>query len=34
MKTIYIKPPSWAKNLSDADFLAMAKMMIGAKNKK
>ena len=34
MKTINIKEPSWAKNMKDADFLAMAKKIISNKNKK
>ena len=34
MKNIHIKEPSWAKNMSDSDFLAMAKRMISNKNKK
>ena len=34
MKTIHIKEPTWAKNMKDSDFLAMAKKMIYNKNKK
>ena len=34
MKSINIKPPQWAKNMTDSDFLNMAKRVINSKNKK
>ena len=34
MKSIKIKEPSWAKNMNDNAFLAMAKKMISDKKKK